>query len=237
MRKQYLPWMIAVFGIVGTVYGGYSLIYHYRHSGSLFVAGLILFILGLIALIFFIALIVSIKMAQKKKKNEPIPSKVEEPKEAETPIKEEKPVPSIKREPKQKEEYVPKVERTRVSSSSYSHSTIYVKQVGYGPLLRIDGDRILDMRNNTYYRFENNMLMQEGYGPVYEIRGNQIKNAFGGYLYELSGNNINKVFGGFYASISGNYITLFDLSIKYETTDSLSKRQILAVAALLFGKY
>ena len=79
--------------------------------------------------------------------------------------------------------------------------------------------------------------MQEGYGPMFEIRGNQIKDAFGGYLYEISGSNINKVFGGFYASISGNYITLYDSSIKYEMTDSLSKKQTLAVAALLFGKY
>ena len=112
-----------------------------------------------------------------------------------------------------------------------------MKQVGYGPVLRIEGTRVIDMRTNTYYRIENNMVMQDGYGPIFEIRGNQIKDAFGSYLYELSGNNINKVFGGFYASISGNYITLYDLSIKYETTDSLSRRQILVVAALLFGKY
>ncbi len=93
------------------------------------------------------------------------------------------------------------------------------------------------MRSNTYYRLENNMVMQEGYGPIFEIRDNQIKSSFGGYLYyELSGSNINKTFGGFYASISGNYITLFDGSIKYEMSDSLSKRQILIVAALLFNQ-
>ena len=92
------------------------------------------------------------------------------------------------------------------------------------------------MRSNTYYRLENNILMQDGYGPIYEIRSNQVKDAFGGYLYELSGSNINKTFGGFYASISGNYITLYDGSIKYEMSDSLSKSQILAVIALLFGK-
>ena len=93
------------------------------------------------------------------------------------------------------------------------------------------------MRTSTYYRIENNNVMQEGYGICYEIRGNQIRDAFGGYLYELSGSNINKVFGGYYASISGNYITLYDLSTKFETTDSLSKKQVLAVAALLFGNY
>ena len=93
------------------------------------------------------------------------------------------------------------------------------------------------MRNNVYYRIEDNMVKQEGSGPVFEIRGNQIKNAFGGFLYELSGGNINKIYGGFYASISGNYITLFDLSVKYELTGQLSKKQTLAVVALLFGKY
>ena len=93
------------------------------------------------------------------------------------------------------------------------------------------------MRTNTYYRIEGNVVNQEGCGIRYEIRGNQIRDAFGGYLYELSGSNINKVYGGFYASISGNYITLFDLSQKYEMTDSLSKKQILVAAALLFGAY
>ena len=158
------------------------------------------------------------------------------------PVKEEpKPEPVKNLEPGQKEmekeKFVQRIQKPSPSFSSSSVSTVYVKQVGYGPLLRVEGNRILDMRSNTYYRIENNIVNQEGYGPVFEIRGNQIKNAFGGYLYELSGSNINKVFGGFYASISGNYITLYDLSIKYETTDSLSKSQILAVAALLFGKY
>lgn len=133
------------------------------------------------------------------------------------------------------EEHTPR--RTYRSSSSYSYSTVYVKQVGYGPALRVEGDRIIDMRTNTYYRLENNVVMQDGYGPVFEIRGNQIRDVFGGYLYEISSSNINKTFGGFYASISGNYITLYDSSIKYEMTDSLSKRQMLAIVALLFGKY
>ena len=134
-------------------------------------------------------------------------------------------------------EYTSRPKNTYRSSPSYSYSTVYVKQVGYGPLLRVEGNRILDMRTSAYYRIEGGLVKQEGYGPVFEIRGNQIKNAFGGYLYELSGSNINKVYGGFYASISGNYITLYDLSIKYEMTDSLSRNQILAVAALLFGNY
>ena len=114
---------------------------------------------------------------------------------------------------------------------------MYVKKVGYGPVLRVTGNRILDMRNNTYYRVQGSIVSQDGSGQAFEINGNRIRSAFGGYLYEISGSNINKVFGGFYASISGNYITLFDLSEKYETTGSLNQKQLLVVAALLFGTY
>ena len=91
------------------------------------------------------------------------------------------------------------------------------------------------MRSNTYYRIQGNTVNQDGGGPVFEISGNSIRSAFGGYLYEISGNNINKIFGGFYASISGNYITLFDSSEKYEITDRLNQKQLLAITALLFA--
>ena len=244
MRKQYFYWMTAVFGIFGTVYGGYLLIYHFNHGNGLNVLALVLLILGVVALSFYIILYISVAMAKKKAEdNKVIDVKLEEKKEevVETPkeeVKEEKPV---EKKPQTKKDDVvyeaPRERREYTSSSSYSYSTVYVKQVGYEPVLRVTGPQIVDMRNNTYYRLENNMVMQDGYGPVFEIRGNQIRSAFGGYLYELSGSNINKVFGGFYASISGNYITLFDLSQKYEMSDSLSKKQILAVAALLFGQY
>lgn len=241
MRKQYLVWMIAVFGVVGTAYGAYSLIYNFGHDKDLPIYGLLLLILGILALVLVIVLLLLTYFGKKKQKNElvhPVEEKIMKEETVEPVQEETKSEPSKEFELKpERKEYVPKTERTRISYSSYYASTIYVKQVGYGPLLRIDGNRILDMRNNIYYRIENNMVKQEGYGPVFEIRGNQIKNAFGGYLYELSGSNINKVFGGFYASISGNYIALFDLSVKYEMTDSLSRNQILAVAALLFGNY
>ncbi len=243
MRRYYLIWSIAVFGIIGTAYGAYLLIYHFNHGNGLSIPSLLLLIFGVIALVTFLVLYILSYFANKRKKKEAIPPVVdnEDKNEKEATIDGENEVePSTKLEPKKEQkEYVSKSEVTYESSysSSYSVSTIYVKQVGYGPLLRIEESRFIDMRTNTYYRIENNMVMQDGYGPVFEIRGNQIKDAFGGYLYELSGSNINKTFGGFYASISGNYITLYDLSIKYETTDCLSKRQILVVAALLFGKY
>lgn len=230
MRKIYLGWLITVFGIFGTVYGAYLLIYHFNHGNGLNIYALILLILGAIALTLILVLqVITIIQKRKKKLEAPV---VEEP-----PVEEEAPVEEPQPEEDEEDDYVPIEHRTHRSSPSYSYSTVYVKQVGYGPLLRVEGERIVDMRINTYYRLENNMVMQEGHGPVFEIRGNQIKDAFDGYLYEISGSNINKVFGGFYASISGNYITLYDLSIKYEMTDSLSKCQLLAVAALLFGKY
>lgn len=239
MRRIYLVWAIAVFGIVATSYGTYLLIYHSNHGKGLNVPSLVLLIFGALALILFLALYIPSRIKQNKREKETprvIENDVEEDEE-EPLTEEEKPTPTTNHKPEaEQEEYVPRQQRTSESSSSYSASTVYVKQVGYGPILRIEGYRIVDMRTNTYYRLENNMVMQEGYGPVFEIRGNQIKDAFGGYLYEISGSNINKVFGGFYASISGNYITLYDLSTKYEMTDSLSKRQILVVAALLFGK-
>jgi hypothetical protein len=240
MRRRYFLWTIAVFGIIGTAYGASSLIYNFKKGEGLFISGLILLIIGIIALLVFLFFFSIQYVSNKNKMNAPIPSEFKEEKVIEE-DKDTKETASFNEkseiEQEKKREYFYKAERNERTSYRYSVSTIYVKQVGYGPILRIDGNRILDMRTNTYYRIENNMVNQEGYGPVFEISGNQIKNAFGGYLYELSGSNINKIFGGFYASISGNYITLYDLSVKYEITDSMSKNQILAVAALLFGKY
>ena len=238
-RRQYLDWVIMVIGIIGTAYGAYLLVWHYNHKNVLFVPALVMLIIGIIALAFIIVLETSKYLAHKKRQDNVIPTQVEEVKEEEEKV-EEKVEEPVKEEPKPKVErkQTEYVERSSLSSYSYSApSTIYVKLVGYGPLLRVEGNRIQDMRDNTYYRIENNMVNQEGYGPRFEIRGNQIRDVFGGYLYEISGSNINKVYGGFYASISGNYITLFDSSKKFEMTDSLSKKQLLAVAALLFGKY
>lgn len=239
MRKIYLVWSIAVFGVIGTVYGAYSLIYASNHGKELPIYGILLLIFGSIALITFLVLYtISFIQEKERKKNKPAPTPtieetVAEEEAFEPTIEEVKSTPLRKSEPEE-EEYEPRPQRS--STNYYSVSTAYVKEVGYGPLLRVEGNRIVDMRTNTYYHIENNVVMQDGYGPVFEIQGNQIKDVFGGYLYEINGSNINRAFGGYYASISGNYITLFDLSKKYEMTDSLSKRQILVVAVLLFKK-
>lgn len=251
--------MIGVFGVFGTVYGTYLLIYHFSRGNGLSIPALILLLLGVPALILSLIWAWSIHHANQRNANNPAPSPVVEGETegaeetpSPTPVEEppspepieETPVPSISNEETESEIEIeekpaetPYPRRTYSSSSSYSYSTSYVKLVGYGPVLRVEGNRIVDMRSNTYYRIEENVVMQDGAGIRYEIRGNQIKDAFGSYLYEISGSNINKVFGGFYASISGNYITVYDLSSKYEMTDSLSKKQILVVAALLFGRY
>lgn len=237
-RKQYIDWLAAVFGIFGTVYGAYLLVWHYNRGNGLLIPALVLLILGGVSLLFAIALLTSRFIASKKKRQEN-PTKPEEPKEEPKPEKEteEQPVEEPKPQPTPVSERNDYVERSPRSSYSYSApSTVYVKEMGRGPLLRIEGTRILDMRDNTYYRIEDNMVFQEGYGPRYEIRGDQIKDAFGGYLYELSGSNINKVYGGFYASVSAGYITLHDSSRKFEMTGALSRKQLLATTALLFGR-
>lgn len=245
MRRIYLFWSILVLGIVGTVYGTHLLIYHFSHGNGFKPLALILLILGIVSIIFFfIAYILDYLSNKKRKANSElvVEDKPQEEKEVEQPIekKEEKAAPiEIKETKIEQIEEVYKESRRNNSYNVYSspsYSTIYVKKVGYGPILRISGPNILDMRSNTYYRIEGNIVNQDGCGPRYEIRGTQIRDIYGSYLYELSGSNINKVFGGFYASISGNYITLYDLSEKYEMTDSLSKKQILTISVLLFGK-
>ncbi len=233
-RKQYIGWLAAVVGIFGTVYGAYLLYWHHSHGNGLNIPALIWLIVGIVCLIFAIVLF-TVRYIASKKRKETTPSPSKEGKEEED-RREESQIRGSQFEEFQEEE----VEFIRVPTRSYYDSydapTVYVKLIGEGPLLRIEGPRIHDMRDNAYYRIEGGKVNQEGYGPRFEIMGDRIRDAFGGYLYEISGDNINKVFSGFYASISGNYITVFDLSRKYEMTGSLSRKQILVVAALLFDR-
>lgn len=234
MRRQYFYWSYLVLSLVLTIYGGYTLVYHFSHNNKLSILSLVFLIIGSIMLLIYLFLYL-LSLKSKKKKSQVVAEvpvveeeKIEPVKEPE-PVKEEKPVSS---KPASRSN---DVTYTRQSYSVYDSDDIYVKKVGYGPVLRVTGNRILDMRSNTYYRIQGNTVNQEGSGQVFEINGNSIRSAFGGYLYEISGSNINKVFGGFYASISGNYITLYDLSDKYEMTGFLNQKQLLIVAALLFG--
>ena len=253
MRKQHFAWTFLVCALVATIYGGYSVISHLSSGTKLSVWGLVLFIAGLVMLVIFSSLLIVDRIKKSKapkqeqevveqKQEEPAPT-VEEPKKdsaQDVPdTREEKPAPVEKERSARVQRDYEYVSASRPSRSRYDSDggTAYVKKVGYGPVLRVSGNRFLDMRSNTYYHIQGHVIYQDGSGPVFEIYGRQIKSAFGGYLYEISGSNINKVYGGYFASISGNYITVYDLSDKYEVTSSLSLEQYLVVAALLFGRY
>ncbi len=241
MRRQHFRWTYLVIATVLTLYGGYTLIYHFRHNNKLSILSLVFLIIG--ATMFLVFLVLYLVSLKNKNKNTQVTTEVpaEEPAPEPEPVEEPQPVSNDepvapKPAPKSNNDEVTYV-GGRYSVYDSDDSDIYVKIVGYGPVLRVTGNRILDMRNNTYYRIQGNYVNQDGSGQVFEINGSSIRSAFGGYLYEISGSNINKVYGGFYASVSGNYITLFDASEKYETTGSLNKKQLLVVAALLFGSY
>ena len=238
MRKQHLLWTLLVFAVVLTMYGAFSVIYNQVHDKELSTLGVIFLSIGSAMLLaFFVLLIISLIQAKKNKSEEKvIDAKVEEVgKEV---IKDEyntKTVAKHEQKPN-KSRYDTDYTPSR-SSSIYDAETVYVKKVGYGSIIRVCGDQILDMQSNTYYRIEGNRLKQEGYGYVYEIYGSKIKLAYGQYLYEISGNNISKVFGGYFAHFNGNFIQTNDLSQIYEASGSLNTTQKLCVIVLLFGRY
>ena len=242
MRRQHFEWTFVVGGLVCTIYGLFTLVYHLNHGNGLKVHALILLILGVTALTIYLVLaLMTLVQRKKTQQNQPVePPVVEQPIEEIKEEKVEEPAEGfqVKKEsgpkplPKKRDyEYV---RETRRSGPSYTDT--YVRKVGYGPVLRFFGNQILDMRTNTYYRFQDNYVYVDGGGVAYEISNRRIRSAFGGYLYELSGSNINKTYGGFFASVSGNYISKFDNSERYETGDSLTSSQLLMAAVLLFGE-
>lgn len=240
MRRQYFAWTYLVLAIVLTAYGGYSVISSASQQKDIPVLGLVFFIVGLALLVLF-AILCVVSLFQKKKapvleeanKPEVVEEKVEEPVIEEK--EEEEPTPLEETSPKTYHKDVT-YQSNRTVSRSYLGSA-YIKKVGYGPVLRVEEEEILDMRSNTYYRLEGDIVKQSGSGPVFEISGNRIKLAFGGYLYEISGGSVYKTYGGYYASISGGYLQTHDLEEKYEISGSLTLKQQLAVVALLFGTY
>lgn len=239
MRRQHFAWTFLTLSVVLLIYGIYSLLYSAVHDEDMPILGLVFLIAGVVLSIVYITLLV-ISYIQKNKKpvvveNVVVEEKVEEP-VVEAKV-EEKPV--TEKEVGHVDTYIPKgyVNRSRYDRDDDYGSTIYVKLVGYGPVLRVTGSEVLDMRSNTYYRIQGNMINKDGSGPAFEISGNKIRVAFSSYLYEISGDNVNKVFGGYYASFNGAYLQTYDLSQKYEITGSLNIKQKLAVVALLFGTY
>ena len=241
MRRQYFAWTWLTLAIVLTGYGSYSIIYYRANNKAVPVLGWVFFITGTVLLVvylilFFISLFQKKKITKAKENNviveaeeEAVPQ--EEKNEAIQEVK-ETPLRPVNQSRKSDVTY-----ECRSRGSGFSGGSGYVKMIGYGPILRINEEQILDMRSNTYYRIEGNMVNQQGCGPVYEISGNRIRLAFGSYLYEISGDNVNKIFGGYYASISGGTLQTFDLKEKYEIPSDLNLKQKLAIVALLFGTY
>ena len=238
MRKQTFAWTFLVLAIVLTAYGGYAVINSVIKQKDIPILGLIFLIVGSAMLVLFLVLLI-ISLFQRKKK--PAIEEVveqEEIKEEPAPVAETKEEEPVVSEKPVERTYRNDVTYERRSSPSRSYGgSAYIKRVGYGPVLRVEEDEILDMRSNTYYRIEGNYVKQSGSGPVFEISGNSIKLAYGGYLYEISGGNVNKTYGGYFASISGGYLQTHDLSEKYEISGSLTLKQQLAVVAILFGTY
>ena len=237
MRRQHFLWTFLVLAIVMLGYGSFSIIYNHTHGKELSVIGIIFSSLGGVMLITYIVLLIisTVQKLNQKPEEKVIEAEVEE-------VKKEEIVDEYNTKAEVKHEYTPKkdteyVSRSSSSSSIYDAETIYVKKVGYGPIIRVCGDQILDMRSNTYYRIEGNRLNQQGYGYVYEIYGDKIKVSYGSYLDEISGSNISKVYGGYFANFNGNHIQTNDLQEIYEVSGSLNKKQQLCVVALLFGTY
>ncbi|MCR5309587.1 MAG: hypothetical protein K6E21_05720 [Bacilli bacterium] len=251
MRKQRFEWSFVVLGLVLTIYGGYSLIYNYANDKDIPGLGIAFLIVGVALLLLYFALF-AISWFQKKRivpnqeqLSEQPPMEETTTEEVEKPIEEETVEEEITENSKDDydssyEKYTPRERIAYQRNKSIYHSddgSGYVKKVGYGSVLRIENNRILDMRTNTYYSIEGNIVSELGSGSVFEISGNRIKSTFGGYLYEISGNNVNKVYGGFYASFNGNYLQTNDLEYVYEISCSLNSKQRLVVVALLFGCY
>ena len=243
MRRQHFPWTYLVMAIVLVMYGSFSLIYSLTHNKSVPILTIIFLSAGgLMFLILIVLIIVSAVRKEKKVVDQPGTTIIEEEPEDEEPEPEpkveEKPVERKTPAPRYDQGYRPNRRSDDLKTVTYNRGgSFYVNRVGSGLVLRINGNRIYDMRTNTYYVIEGNQVKEEGSGPVYEINGTRIRYAFGSYLYELSGSNINKVFGGYFASVSGNYLTRYDAGEKYDLGGQLSKDQLLTVVVLLFGTY
>ena len=228
MRRQRAEWTFVVISILCIMYGAFFAIKKYNEDRTFFIVSLVICLVGVAMFISYFTLnLISFKRKKNTKKEEIIVEEkhVEEEKQEEP----QKVIP-----PKRDYEYVSSHSSRKSSIYDDNYSSGYVKLVGHGPVLEISGNRIRDMRSNTYYRIQDNYVYQDGSGVIYEISGSKIRNVSGGYLFEISGSSINKIYGGFFASISGNYITKYDSSIKYETTCSLNTKQLLIIAALLF---
>lgn len=255
MRRQHFAWTFLVLALILTIYGVYSIIYSVSHNVEVPILAIVFLIIGGVLLLIYGVLVV-ITMFQKRNKRAFVKMSNErrveiKPVEEESTFEEEEVIqPEIekkneksnkKEEADEESTYVPASDvtyvRDKVSYRSSSGGSGYVSKVGSGPILRIEGNEIFDMRTTTYYTIDGNMVCRNGYGPLFEINGNTIRRAYGAYLYEISGGNVNKVYGGYFASFTGSHLKIYDGSVIYEISTSLSLRQQLAIVALLFEAY
>lgn len=235
MRRQRVRWEYLVIAILLTVYGAFFASTQYGKNQGLFVSAIVALSIGATMLLVYSILYAIGQQKAKRLAKQQKPEVHEEPEYRE---EVEKPKEEPKREPRPTSyaRYETPTYPSRPSRSRYDSETCYVREVGIGPILEINGNRIRDMRNNEYYRLEGNDVFHNGSGLAYHISGNQIRTIHGGMLFEKSGDRINKVFGGFYASISGNRMTKYDLSRILEISGPLSDKMILVVTVLGLGE-
>ena len=239
MRRQHFYWTYLVISILLIVYGGFFLIREFGSGSTLFISSIIALSAGVAMLLFYGTLRLVDYLRSKKNPPQLPQSRFETEQETETPAA-TKPEPETERgqgtenpifrypdRPSKKE---------RPDTVTYIAARGYVRKIGFGPVLEINGSRIRDMRSNTYYRVEGGAVYGDGSGLLYQISGKRIRSIGGRELYELSGSNIYQVFGGYYASVSGHFITKYDGSEKYECDDDFPRAILLVIAVLLFGE-
>ena len=157
MRRQSFYWTFLVLTIVLTAYGGYSIFYNLSRGSDVPLLGEVFFIGGIILLVLLLVLLlVDFLQRKKAKKNKTLKpeEKIEEPQQPEEKEKqpEEEPVPVEKEEPAPEPSPAPaeEVEFVRVKPAPrFRGGSAYIKKVGYGPVLRVEEEEILDMRSNT----------------------------------------------------------------------------------------
>lgn len=229
MRRERFAWTYLVIAILLLAYGGFTAIYQRGKNEPLFISALIAFFIGLAMMILYVVLYFI-----KKKKDQEIPPTKEKEEAANATMIEPIKKASVEKEVVQESaphEYAPRQERPYRSNDA---ARGYVRHMGHGPVLEVQGMRIRDMRSNVYYRIEGSFVYSDQQGLVYEIRGNQIKGISAGGLFEIQGDQLRRTFGGPFASLNGGYITIHDGLEKYEYPSDLNRSQLLVVAALLF---
>ena len=243
MRRQHFLWQYLVVAILLTVYGAFFTIRNITQNDIVFLTAVVALSAGVLMLAIYGCLyLIGWVRARKSKSPQNEVEKPEENKE-EPQGDEDKPLEEMET-PKIEEGFKPSPVVTKrydapaINRSIYDSATSrgYVREIGRGPVLEINGNRVRDMRTGNYYRLEEGNVYQEGSGICFQIYGNRISNIHGSQLYEISGSNINKVFGGYFASVSGNRIATHDSSRQFEITGSLSRNMLLLIAALLFGE-